>query len=174
METNERRYQTAKWARGQKYHLVMAAVACVILISSRPQLCVVDCQIVENGIRVTDVWLKFLFDQFPQYFPGQLMTTPILFFPQIKRLPGEVLKVLNLPVPTYDLASESAYSLTNLLHSIFGVDVFTLTFIVALYFVASLALVSIVLPNLYFRLMLWADVTEDSADIYDDYDEPEL
>ena len=57
---------------------------------------------------------------------------------QIKRLPGEVLKVLNLPVPTYDLASESAYSLTNLLHSIFGVDVFTLTFIVALYFVASL------------------------------------
>ena len=41
---------------------------------------------------------------------------------QIKRLPGEVLKVLNLPVPTYDLASESAYSLTNLLHSIFGVD----------------------------------------------------
>lgn len=120
------------------------------------------------------MWLKFLFDQFPQYFPGQLMTTPILFFPQIKRLPGEVLKVLNLPVPTYDLASESAYSLTNLLHSIFGVDVFTLTFIVALYFVASLALVSIVLPNLYFRLMLWADVTEDSADIYDDYDEPEL
>ena len=70
---------------------------------------------------------------------------------QIKRLPGEVLKVLNLPVPTYDVASESAYSLTNVLHSIFGVDVFTLTFIVALYFVASLALVSIVLPNLYFR-----------------------
>ena len=35
---------------------------------------------------------------------------------------------------------------------------------------APLALVSIVLPNLYFRLMLWADVTEDSANIYDDYD----
>lgn len=90
---------------------------------------------------------------------------------QIKRLPGEVLKVLNLPVPTYDVASESAYSLTNVLHSIFGVDVFTLTFILALYFVASLALVSIVLPNIYFRLMLWADVTEDSASIYDDYDD---
>ena len=28
--------------------------------------------------------------------------------------------------------------------------------------------------NFDFRLMLWADVTEDSADIYDDYDEPEL
>ena len=35
---------------------------------------------------------------------------------------------------------------------------------------APLALVSIVLPNLYFRLMLWADVTEDSANIYEDYD----
>jgi len=145
---------------------MVATVAYFFLISS-----VVDCQIVEDGLRVTDLWLKFLFDRFPQYFPGQLMSTPVLFLPQIKRLPGEVLKVLNLPVPTYDVASESAYSLTNVLHSIFGVDVFTLTFILALYFVASLALVSIVLPNIYFRLMLWADVTEDSASIYDDYDD---
>ena len=63
--------------------IVIVAVACVILISSKPQLCVVDCQIVENGIRITDLWLKFLFDYFPQYFPGQLMTTPILFLPQV-------------------------------------------------------------------------------------------
>ena len=82
------------------------------------------------------------------------------------------MRLLNLPVPTYDYGSTSttSYSLTNLVQSFFGVDIFTLTFIATLYFVASLALVSIVLPNLYFRLMLWADITEDSADdIYDDY-----
>mgnify|MGYP006864015545 FL=1 len=42
-------------------------------------------QIVENGIRVTDLWLKFLFDWFPDYFPGQLMSTPVLFLPQVRR-----------------------------------------------------------------------------------------
>jgi len=40
-------------------------------------------QIVENGIRVTDLWLKLLFDWFPEYFPGQLMSTPIFFLPQV-------------------------------------------------------------------------------------------
>ena len=42
------------------------------------------CQIVENGIRITDLWLKFLFDTFPQYFPGNLMSTPVLFLPQVR------------------------------------------------------------------------------------------
>lgn len=88
-----------------------------------------------------------------------------MFF-QIKRLPFELLKVLNLPVPTY-AASEAAYSLTNVIKAVFGVDIFTLTFIATLYFAASIALVSIVLPNIYFRLMLWADITEDAASIYD-------
>lgn len=97
-------------------------------------------------------------------------TKIVLYNFQIKRLPGEILKALNLPVPVYDLSSESAYSLTNIVQLYFGVDIFTLTFIAALYFLASLALVSIVLPNLYFRLMLWADVTDDTqANIYDDY-----
>eukprot|EP00093_Oithona_nana_P009889 09889.XXX_434114_434920_1 [CDS] Oithona nana genome sequencing. len=128
-------------------------------------------QIVENGIRVTDLWLKFLFDWFPDYFPGQLMSTPVLFLPQIKRLPAEILRLLNLPVPTYEsTSSPSSYSLTSLVQSLFGVDIFTLTFIATLYFLASLAAVAIVLPNLYFKLMLWADVTEDAADIYDNYD----
>ena len=40
-------------------------------------------QIVQNGIRVTDLWLKLLFDWFPEYFPGQLMSTPVLFLPQV-------------------------------------------------------------------------------------------
>ena len=40
-------------------------------------------QIVQNGIRVTDLWLKLLFDWFPDYFPGQLMSTPVLFLPQV-------------------------------------------------------------------------------------------
>ena len=73
------------------------------LISSRPQLCVVDCQIVENGIRVTDLWLKFLFDQFPQYFPGQLMTTPILFFPQVIYLYFFYVLVHRIQPPTLKL-----------------------------------------------------------------------
>ena len=67
------------------------------------------------------------------------------------------MRLLNLPVPTYDYgydttsATASSYSLTSLVQRLFGVDIFTLTFIAVLYFVASLALVSIVLPNLYFR-----------------------
>ena len=85
------------------------------------------------------------------------------------RIPGDILKALNLPVPTYDDSSDP-YSITNVVKSMFGVDLFTLTFIAGLHFLASLALVSIVLPNLYFRLLLWADnVTEDAAaNIYDD------
>ena len=64
---------------------ILVAMAFFILISTRPQLCVVDCQIVlENGIRVTDLWLKFLFDYFPQYFPGQLMATPTIFLSQVR------------------------------------------------------------------------------------------
>ena len=70
---------------------------------------------------------------------------------QIKRLPAEVLKILNLPVPTYDSSSESEYSVVNILEQFFGVDLFTLAFIASLYFIASVALVSIVIPNLYFR-----------------------
>lgn len=81
------------------------------------------------------------------------------------------MRLLNLPVPTYEsTSSPSNYSLTSLVQSLFGVDIFTLTFIATLYFVASLAAVAIVLPNLYFKLMLWADVTEDASDIYDNYD----
>ena len=37
----------------------------------------------ENGLRVTDLWLKLLFDWFPNLFPGQLMSTPLLFLPQV-------------------------------------------------------------------------------------------
>ena len=70
--------------KGRCRRFVMVATAAYLfLISSPPQLCVVDCQIVENGLRVTDLWLKFLFDRFPQYFPGQLMSTPVLFLPQV-------------------------------------------------------------------------------------------
>ena len=69
---------------------------------------------------------------------------------QIKRIPGQILQLLNLPVPTY-AASTSSYDLTNLVRSVFGVDIFTLMFIAMLYILASLAFVSIVLPNLYFR-----------------------
>ena len=88
----------------------------------------------------------------------------------MKRIPGDILKALNLLVPTYDDSSDSSYALTNVVKSVFGVDLFALTFIAGLHFLASLALVSIVLPNLYFRLLLWADnVTEDAAaNIYDD------
>ena len=37
-----------------------------------------------SGLRITDLWLKLLFDWFPNFFPGQLMTTPVLFMPQVK------------------------------------------------------------------------------------------
>ena len=36
-----------------------------------------------SGLRITDLWLKLLFDWFPNFFPGQLMTTPVLFMPQV-------------------------------------------------------------------------------------------
>lgn len=41
----------------------------------------------ENGLRVTDLWLKLLFDWFPNLFPGQLMSTPLLFLPQVSLSP---------------------------------------------------------------------------------------
>lgn len=45
------------------------------------------CQIeLENGLRITDLWLKALFDWFPQYFPGKLMSTPVLFLPQVSTI----------------------------------------------------------------------------------------
>ena len=37
-----------------------------------------------SGLRITDLWLKLLFDWFPNFFPGQLMTTPVLFMPQVR------------------------------------------------------------------------------------------
>ena len=36
-----------------------------------------------SGLRITDLWLKLLFDWFPNFFPGKLMTTPVLFMPQV-------------------------------------------------------------------------------------------
>ena len=55
-------------------------------------------------------------------------------------------------------------------------DIFTLMFITMLYILASLALVSIVLPNTYFRLLLWADSSSQDvmASIYDEYDDYDL
>ncbi len=37
----------------------------------------------EDGIRITDLWLYYLFKFLPDFFPGQLMSTPILFLPQV-------------------------------------------------------------------------------------------
>ena len=94
---------------------------------------------------------------------------------QIKRIPGQIFQMLNLPIPTY-AASTSSYDLTNIVKSVFGVDIFTLMFITMLYILASLALVSIVLPNIYFRLLLWADSSSQDvmASIYDEYDDYDL
>ena len=94
---------------------------------------------------------------------------------QIKRIPGQLFQMLNLPIPTY-AASTSSYDLTNIVKSVFGVDIFTLMFITMLYILASLALVSIVLPNIYFRLLLWADSSSQDvmASIYDEYDDYDL
>lgn len=49
----------------------------------------------ENGLRVTDLWLKLLFDWFPNLFPGQLMSTPLLFLPQVSPYHGTVRKNKN-------------------------------------------------------------------------------
>ena len=37
----------------------------------------------DYGLKITDLWLKLLFDWFPNLFPGQLMSTPILFLPHV-------------------------------------------------------------------------------------------
>ncbi len=85
----------------------------------------------------------------------------------MKRIPGDILRAIGLPVPTFSETTGSG--LTGLVQDVFGVDVLTLSFIAALYFIASIALVSIVLPNLYFRLILWADATSKLQDDYDYY-----
>ena len=66
-----------------------------------------------------------------------------------------MLRLFGFPEIRYE--DDSAYSVHKYVKELTGVSTIELLGITALAFVASIVLVSVLLPNLYFRLMLWAD-----------------
>lgn len=111
---------------------------------------------IAEGVRVTDLVLFKVMGLFPAYFPDKTMATPIMFYQAFKGIPHEFLRLLGVPDIQFDAPSEE-YSINNYVRSVFGVDILDLASIAMLVFVSSIVLVSVLLPNLYFRIMLWAD-----------------
>lgn len=78
--------------------------------------------------------------------------TPLFFLPQLERF---VAGILNLKIVKYE--DTKGWSLHKLSLYFFGVNALEILAIGFLAFLASIALVVIILPTLYFRLMLFAD-----------------
>ena len=85
---------------------------------------------------------------------------PILFLDQFKQIPNEILSLLGLPRFSYD-DSSSSYTLNKLVQGLVGLNVFQVAGIAGLSFLASIVLVSIILPNVYFKLMLLTDKLDE-------------
>lgn len=80
---------------------------------------------------------------------------PILFMEDFKDIPNEFLKLLGLPAVNYE--DSANFSFNKLIELVFGVNMFQLVGIMGLTFLASVVMVSIILPSLYFRVMLITD-----------------
>ena len=80
---------------------------------------------------------------------------PILFMEDFKDIPNEFLKLLGLPAVNYE--DSANFSFNKLVELVFGVNMFQLVGIMGLTFLASVVMVSIILPSLYFRVMLITD-----------------
>ena len=91
------------------------------------------------------------------------ISTPILFLQPFKDIPNEVLKLLGIPIITYQ--DEDGYSINKLITYLFGVNMFQFAGVMGLAFLASIVLVAIILPNLYFRVMLLTDRTSSVDDL---------
>ena len=108
-----------------------------------------------DGIRLTDFVVYYFMSALPGYFPDKTAATPVFFWPYFKQVPQEILRILGFPDINYD--DTSVYSLNQLVKEVSGVSTLELISILAMAFLASIVLVSILLPNIYFRLMLLAD-----------------
>ncbi len=81
--------------------------------------------------------------------------TPILFLQEFKGIPNAVLKILGFPSVSY--SDTETYSLNKIITYTFGFNIFQVIGIFGLAFLASVVLVTILLPNIYFRIMLFTD-----------------
>lgn len=88
--------------------------------------------------------------------------TPILFLQEFKDIPNALLRIFGLPSVSYD--DSEPYSINKVVTYFLGVNVFQLIGILGLSFLASLVMVSLILPNLYFRVMLHTDATTPNED----------
>ena len=83
------------------------------------------------------------------------LSTPILFLKEFKNIPNAILRLLGLPSVSY--SDSEVYSLNKIVTFTFGLNIFQVTGIIGLTFLASIVLVTILLPNIYFRVMLLTD-----------------
>jgi hypothetical protein len=81
---------------------------------------------------------------------------PIFFWKTFQAIPNAVLSAAGLPTFSYDDGA-SPYTLNKLVLWLFGVSAFHVLAVAAIAFLANVVLVSVVLPHIYFRLMLLTD-----------------
>ena len=86
-----------------------------------------------------------------------------------KAIPSGLLRLAGVPEVRYD-DTDSKFTINKLVKAATGGGLETLEILhLSLFlFMASVIMVTIVLPNLYFWLMLWADSLVDDQDLYDD------
>ncbi len=83
--------------------------------------------------------------------------TPILFLKEFKDIPNAFLGLLGQPAVYYSDTED--YSLNSFVESLVGFNIFQVAGILGLSFLASIVMVTILLPNIYFRVMLYTDKT---------------
>ena len=83
---------------------------------------------------------------------------PIFLHDQVKDIPNALLNIFGLP--SIYVEDQLQYSPNRLISNIFGFNIIQLIGIFGLLFLASIVVVSVILPNLYFSLMLHTDISE--------------
>ena len=85
----------------------------------------------------------------------------------MKVIPAGLLRLAGVPEVSYD-DTDSKFTFNKLVKAATGLETLEILHLSLFLFMASIFMVTIVLPNLYFRLMLWADSLVDDQDLYDD------
>ena len=109
-----------------------------------------------TGVRVTDWAVHVAKDKLSGAHSGDSppLPVPILFHPLFKRIPAEVLRLLGVPEVSYD-DTDSKYTFNKFVKTHTGLETLKIIHISVLLFVGSIVMVTMAIPNLYFRLMLW-------------------
>ena len=87
--------------------------------------------------------------------------SPIIFLEQFKDIPNELFNIAGLPRVEYE--DKEKFSLNKLTTALLGFNIFQVIGITGLAFLASIVLVTMILPNLYFRIMLFTDKSTSAS-----------